>query len=446
MAWLKQRKDDDKRLPLLDFDEQQYYTFDRRWTSFRMVKHSCSYPAPPHKVRMWCSSLGASPDLPSTMDLNTFINTFELITEEKHTLKMAHLTGGETIAFEMVQGQQVSELSTFLLGAQLKQPAIKGASAKKNLKESLTQSVQSLADEFEVGRADLTALAGAASHGARFFEEEQRIASVLKEQAAAAEEERKKLADELIAEEEEEARRREKKKEKKKSKKEKQKEKKKAQAGGSNGGGDDDDDDDDEDEKVGGGGGAVGVGRHGTCTACSETQANGAVVGDANGKGGAKAAAAAKAGGRANGEHGASAKEDSENTKLNGHRPRGAAIAEPSSKPTATAEGVEGGGQRGYNERGKAKAEGSELSGLAKLIELGVASRRADDDSALRDAWPELPEAAAAHLSELQAQVTHSHEVIRALVDLCVRERDAKESAMREAEAARSLAHKFRVS
>ena len=208
VAWLKQKKDDDKRLPLLDFNDQQFYTFDRRWTSFRMVKHSCSYPAPPHKVRMWCSSLGASPDLPSTMDLNTFINTFELITEEKHTLKMAHLTGGETIAFEMVQGEQVSELSTFLLGAQLKQPTKIVTVDKKSLKDSLTQSVQKLADEFEVGRADLgAALAGAAgSHGAplRFFEEEARIATVLKEQAVAAEEQRKKLADELIAEEEEE--------------------------------------------------------------------------------------------------------------------------------------------------------------------------------------------------------------------------------------------------
>ena len=124
---------------------------------------------------MWCSSFGASTDLPCTMELNVFINTFELITEvrlpaapspllsraiacarrqrvsysaptltaarlrlaprdiaspcsatlalaaarisrsasrpyrplppiqERHTLAMAHLTGGETIAFEMVQ-------------------------------------------------------------------------------------------------------------------------------------------------------------------------------------------------------------------------------------------------------------------------------------------------------------------------------------------------------
>ena len=95
VAWLKQKKEEDdaSRLPMLDFDEQQVQSFDRRRTTFRMVKHQCSYPAPPHKVRMWCSSLGASTDLPSSMDLNTFINTFELITEEKHTLEMAHLTG-----------------------------------------------------------------------------------------------------------------------------------------------------------------------------------------------------------------------------------------------------------------------------------------------------------------------------------------------------------------
>ena len=34
-------------------------------TTFRTVKHTCSYPAPPHKVRMWCSSLGASTNLPA---------------------------------------------------------------------------------------------------------------------------------------------------------------------------------------------------------------------------------------------------------------------------------------------------------------------------------------------------------------------------------------------
>ena len=221
VAWLKQQKqDDDGSLPLLDFDEQQFYTFDRRRTTFRMVKHSCSYPAPPHKVRMWCSSLGASPDLPSTMDLNTFINTFELITEEKHTLEMAHLTGGETIAFEMVQ-EQASELSTFLLGAQ---PPKVVAVDKGNLTASLTQSVQALAAEFSGMPDEVRLLAPALS-----AEEQARMASVLQEEKAAAEVQRRKLADELIAEEEEEARRREKKKAKKKGKKEKQREKKKAQ-------------------------------------------------------------------------------------------------------------------------------------------------------------------------------------------------------------------------
>jgi hypothetical protein len=53
VAWLKQQKaEEEGTLPLLDFDEQQYFTFDRRHTTFRMVKHSCSYPAPPHKVRI----------------------------------------------------------------------------------------------------------------------------------------------------------------------------------------------------------------------------------------------------------------------------------------------------------------------------------------------------------------------------------------------------------
>ena len=234
VAWLKQKKDEGSKLPLLDFDELQHHVFERRRTTFRMVKHSCSYPAPPHKVRMWCSSLGASPDLPSTMDLNAFINTFELITEEKHTLEMAHLTGGETIAFEMVQGEQASELSTFLLGAQLKQPPKVVTVDKKSLKDTLNASVQKLADELEAGRSDLSAALGVAgAHAAPILtlEEQARIATVLREQAVAAEVQRRKLADELIAEEEEEARRREKKKAKKRGKKEKQKEKKKAQVG-----------------------------------------------------------------------------------------------------------------------------------------------------------------------------------------------------------------------
>ena len=125
VAWLKQKKEDARQQPLaeLDFDEQQVQSFDRRRTTFRMVKHACSYPAPPHKVRMWCGSSARAPTCPRLRDLNTFINTFELITEEKHAFEMAHLTGGETIAFEMVSGEQVSELSTFLLGAQLKQPS-----------------------------------------------------------------------------------------------------------------------------------------------------------------------------------------------------------------------------------------------------------------------------------------------------------------------------------
>ena len=222
-AWLKQKKvDDETKLPLLDFDEQTQHTFNRRKTTFRMVKHSCSYPAPPHKVRMWCSSLGAAPDLPPSMDLNMFINTFELITEEKHTLEMAHLTGGETIAFEMVQGEQLSELSTFLLGSKAGGAQIKPKIVtvdKRTIKQSLTQSVQKLAEELEAERAHAR---GEPPHAPLSKEEKSRLALVLKEQAAAAELERKKMADELIAEEEEEARRREKKKAKKKGKKEKQ--------------------------------------------------------------------------------------------------------------------------------------------------------------------------------------------------------------------------------
>ena len=229
VAWLKQKKEDEdsNRLPMLDFDEQQVQSFDRRRTTFRMVKHACSYPAPPHKVRMWCSSLGASTDLPSSMDLNTFINTFELITEEKHTLEMAHLTGGETIAFEMVQGEQPTELSSFLLGAQ--PPKIVD---KHNLKASLASSVQKLA-ELGIGGLRASDLRGGTAASllasALTTEEQEQITTALREEAAAAEVQRRKLADELIAEEEEEARRREKKKAKKKGKKEKQKEKKKAQ-------------------------------------------------------------------------------------------------------------------------------------------------------------------------------------------------------------------------
>ena len=173
VSWLKQKVDDVTNQPLLEFDEQQFSSFDPRCTTFRMVKHACSYPAPPHKVRMWCSSLGAQPDLPSVMDLNMFINTFELITEERHTLEMAHLTGGETIAFEMVQSDQMSELSGFLLGntkAGLKGPALSDPAGLSHPK---------------LGKAKV---------------------ALTKEQAAKAEEEKSRLAEELIAEEEEEAR------------------------------------------------------------------------------------------------------------------------------------------------------------------------------------------------------------------------------------------------
>ncbi len=51
VAWLKQKVADGSRQPILHFDEQQQYTFDAVKTTFRMVKHSCSYPAPPHKAR-----------------------------------------------------------------------------------------------------------------------------------------------------------------------------------------------------------------------------------------------------------------------------------------------------------------------------------------------------------------------------------------------------------
>lgn len=204
VAWLKQQKQDGEgSLPLLDFDEQQCYTFDRRRTTFRMVKHSCSYPAPPHKVRMWCSSLGANPDLPSAMDLNTFINTFELITDEKHTLEMAHLTGGETIAFEMVQ-EQASELSTFLLGTQ--PPQAKGVIDKGNPTSAISQGAQKLADDsYDALRADPALITSGSSSMLSMLhsEQEARIATA-KEEQVAADLQRRKLADELIAAEEEE--------------------------------------------------------------------------------------------------------------------------------------------------------------------------------------------------------------------------------------------------
>ena len=130
ICWLKQRKrpGSGAGAVIVEFEERQNRSFDPAATSFRMVKNACSYPVPPHKVppaaspplprrgrssahptsrtqvRMWCSSFGASPDIPHSMDLHAFTNTFELITEERHTLTMAHLSGGETIAFEMLGG------------------------------------------------------------------------------------------------------------------------------------------------------------------------------------------------------------------------------------------------------------------------------------------------------------------------------------------------------
>jgi len=332
VAWLKQQKaEEEGTLPLLDFDEQQYFTFDRRHTTFRMVKHSCSYPAPPHKVRMWCSSLGASPNLPSTMDLNTFINTFELITEEKHTLEMAHLTGGETIAFEMVQ-EQASELSTFLLGAQppntqlsLKPPAA-----------ALRPSVPRQADEDP-------ALSGSSLEPPGTARLEN-----LSEQKKAAEAHRRKLADELVKEEEEEARRREKAKAKKRAKKEKQKEKKKAQGAGATVG-DDDDDDDDDGKAEGGAGAVVGAG-----VAESSLSGGGGSGGRGGGSGGGGVCACSGGGGAAaSGKLGhrapmtapkASAdEEDAENAKLNG-RPRPASsIDETRPRPAADGASLEGG-------------------------------------------------------------------------------------------------------
>jgi len=81
----------------------------------------CRRTHPSGRTSLRAASLRAAPGSlirprAAVPQLNVFINTFELITEEKHTLSMAHLTGGETIAFEMVQGEHVSELSGFLLG------------------------------------------------------------------------------------------------------------------------------------------------------------------------------------------------------------------------------------------------------------------------------------------------------------------------------------------
>ena len=74
-------------------------------------------------------------------------------------------------------------------------------------------------------------------------------------------------------------------------------------------------------------------------------------------------------------------------------------------------------------------------SGLHKLFGASrVITRRA------------LPEAAALHIKALQLQVSEAHDVIRALVDVCLQEREAKEAALSEAQAARQLAEKLRSS
>ncbi|EOD28555.1 hypothetical protein EMIHUDRAFT_100016 [Emiliania huxleyi CCMP1516] len=216
VSWLKQKPVAGNRQPVLEFDEQQLHAFPPETTTFRQVKHECSYPAPPHKVRMWCSSFGAAADLPTTMELNVFINTFELITEEKHTLSMAHLTGGETIAFEMVQGEHVSELSGFLLGDHVgRAKKGQGGAASGQAQLVLPGGVNAPA-----GILQPLAQARAASE----LKQKVDAAAQLSNQLAAASDSR----DELIAEEEEEKAKREKKKAKKKGKKDKQREKKKA--------------------------------------------------------------------------------------------------------------------------------------------------------------------------------------------------------------------------
>ena len=242
------------------------------------------------------------------------------------------------------------------------------------------------------------------------------------------------------------ARKKESTKAKKKRKKEKQKEKKKANNAGGKDGDDDDDDDDDDDKPpetapnatsgAGGGGGAT----RGTCTACSETSVNGKVEGKASHK---------QVGEIAKGAKGAAAEEDMENKKLsNGHlKPRAATTdAAPAAEAAATKKGK--GKKEAADDDPAREGDGSRrLSGLAKLVELGVASKAADDGAAVREAWPELPEAVASHVAELEKQVHESHAIIRSLVELCVAERDAKEGALREAEAARRLAQqKIRAS
>ena len=247
------------------------------------------------------------------------------------------------------------------------------------------------------------------------------------------------------------ARKKENAKSKKKRKKEKQKEKKKAQAGGKDIDDDDDDDDDDDKppEKPLSGGGAGGGGSRGTCTACSETSVNGNASGKASHKQVDEGSKTSRSGGK-NGDGGA-LEDDSENAKLNhAHRPRSAAAAVQGAAGAAEAPPPPAKKGKGGGGKGKEALEGDpaasardadaglQLTGLAKLIDLGMSAKGEGECAALRAAWPTAPEAVALHMRGLEAQVDESHAVIRALVDLCIAEREAKEGALRDAEAARA--------
>ena len=390
VSWLKQKVDDATNQPLLEFDEQQFSSFDPRCTTFRMVKHACSYPAPPHKVRMWCSSLGAQSDLPSVMDLNMFINTFELITEERHTLEMAHLTGGETIAFEMVQSDQMSELSGFLLGntkAGLKGPAL----------------------------SDPAAFAPGKPGGAE--------KPMSKEQAAKAEEERSRLAEELIAEEEEEARRKENQKAKKKKKKDKQKEKKKAVAtkdGDDEGEETDKDPGSDENEPEGEGDPASARARLGSAAARrdgSRSCATGGCDDTATTQPTTHRASAPSEG--AGGAGGAG-----------GSRPGGGAMGAAHDGCGACG----GGGGRGAATVGQGTIDAGSAASWAEAEAGGTGGAAAQVPRAAQGRGSEVSGGGdvAEEIRSLQLQLRRSEDVIHALIAQCLEERRAKESALEE--------------
>jgi hypothetical protein len=106
----------------------------------------------------------------------------------------------------------------------------------------------------------------------------------------------------------------------------------------------------------------------------------------------------------------------------------------PQTAPPPTATGSRKASGAAKEARGKAKEEvaAEQLDGLARLVELGVAARRAEGEGwpGLRESWGQLPEAAALHLKHLQQQVSESHKVIRALVDVALEEREQKEAAL----------------